>query len=145
MPERALKPCKEPGCTIWTRERYCETHAKNNQVGRLRYIADRKRHLDPIFKLYNCAAWHRCTTAFLSCNPGCMRIGPEGKQCHEAATICHHLISPRVRQDLMYSFSNLKALCEAHHEPTEGERPENLDKLSEIYVATKFPKWMGRT
>jgi hypothetical protein len=145
MPERVYTLCREPGCLARTRERYCSVHAgKNNQAGRLRYVLDKERRLDPIWKLYRCAAWPRCRDSFLSCNPICQRLCEDGKQCHEAASICHHILSPRVRPDLMYAFSNLKAVCEAHHPNTEGEPLENLDRLSEIYVATKCPAWMGK-
>jgi 5-methylcytosine-specific restriction enzyme A len=142
MPERAHTFCKEPGCLRRTQGRYCEVHAGKNQAMHLRYVLDKERRKDPIWKLYRCAAWPRCRDAFLSCNPICQRICPDGKQCREAAKICHHLISPRVNASLMYSFGNLKAVCEAHHETTEGESPENMDRLDQIYVPTWVPRWM---
>jgi hypothetical protein len=141
MPERAHTFCKEPGCLRRTQGKYCKVHVKNNQAGQLRYVLDKERRKDPIWKLYRCAAWPRCRDAFLSVNPICMRI-VDGVQCREAAVICHHLISPRVRQDLMYSFSNLKAVCEAHHPNTEGHPAEELDKLDQVFVPTQVPRWM---
>jgi 5-methylcytosine-specific restriction protein A len=143
MPERAYTFCKEPGCLNRTRTRYCEVHVKNNQAGRLRYAADRKRKKDAVWKLYNCAQWHRCRDSFLSVNPICQRI-VDGVQCREAATLVHHLISPRVRNDFMYSFNNLKALCENHHSGEEGSPAEELANLDQFYTATKFPAWMGK-
>ena len=39
----------------------------------------------------------------------------------------------------MYSYGNIKAVCEHCHSPSEGEPIANLDHLDEIYVPTRVP------
>ena len=142
MPELQYQQCREPGCLARTRGPYCQAHAVNNQVARNRAARDKAKLDDPIWDLYNCAAWiKRFRPAFLSAgNSVCQRI-ENGVQCREPAKILHHIRSPR-QGGAMYSFDNVKAVCAHHHPPTEGEPVENLDKLDQIYVPTKVPSWM---
>lgn len=143
MSERAFTHCREPGCSTRTQSRYCVAHEKNNQATRNRTAFDKERKGDPIWELYNCAAWHRFRTAFIDCgNVVCQRL-EDGVQCRRLVKILHHIISPR-RGGAMYSWTNVVGVCEQHHPNTEGEPVENLDKLETIYVKTKVPRWMTK-
>lgn len=136
MPQRHFTKCAEPGCTTRTRSSYCELHLANNQAQRRRAQLDRDRKSDKVWRLYQCAAWKRFRISFMSQNPMCQRIQVDGKPCRWPAFIVHHLISPRVRPDLMYSASNCVSVCQGCHPITEGELPEHLDKLDTIYIPT---------
>jgi hypothetical protein len=139
MPESPYSYCREPGCAIRTRSAYCPAHLNNNEAQRRRAALDYERKKDdPVWKKYNCQAWVRFKASFFSCNPICQRL-IDGKQCCARATLIHHILSPRVRPDLMYTFGNCRALCAAHHETTEGERVENLDRLDQVYTRPKVP------
>ena len=128
------------GCGIRTREKYCPNCAKNSPATQERVQRDRNRKTsNSTWKLYNCAAWKRfkesCTGAG---NILCQRI-VDGQQCRYPAEIWHHILSPRQRPDLMYSYSNVVGVCRQHHPVTEGESPENLSRIAEVYVPTKTP------
>jgi hypothetical protein len=144
MPEKPFQLCAEPGCMERTRARHCPKHATDNTAVHNLAERDKRKHDDKIWSLYYCAAWtKRFRPAFLGTNPICQRILADGTQCQERATECHHIISPRQAQSLMYSWSNVKALCAAHHDKSQGgEPPENLGKLDKIYVETNLPAWM---
>jgi hypothetical protein len=111
---------------------------------RNRALFDKERSKDPVWKLYRCVQWtQRTRVAFLASNPLCQRICEDThEQCHEASIILHHLISPRVRPDLMYRWTNIKAVCAQHHPVSEGEPLEHMDKLDQIYVPTRVLRWM---
>lgn len=133
--------CYEPGCNTRTRKAYCPAHEKNNHVRRNRAADDRRKTQDPIWRLYNCSAWKRFREVFMAFNPLCQRIVEDGRtQCRYPATVLHHILSPRVRPDLMYRFDNVRGVCSMHHDPTiEGEDPKHLTHLSDFYIATREP------
>jgi hypothetical protein len=139
MAQATVKICAEPGCFTRTRERYCEAHAKDNASTRARRARDKDRKGDNVWKLYNCQAWERFKQSFAGAgNVVCQRI-VNGERCRYPTEIHHHLISPRVRPSLMYSYSNCVGVCRQHHPVTEGEPAENLAKLAEIYIPTIAP------
>jgi hypothetical protein len=140
MPGDYFRFCAEPGCSARVRARYCLTHEDANSAGRARSDRDRERKAgDPTTKLYKCVAWQHFKDSFSAAgNVICQRI-VDGRQCRYEVEVWHHLISPKQRPDLMYSYTNVVAVCRQHHPVTEGEPPENLPRISEIYVSTKFP------
>jgi hypothetical protein len=142
MPEKPFQLCCEPGCMGRTRARYCERHVTDNQAARNLAERTRRKNADKIWRLYNNSAWKRFRVAFLSCNPVCQRRLDDSSQCRSAATILHHIISPRKDPRLMLTWTNIKAVCDSHHPNVEGEPPENLDKLDKIYVESRYPSWM---
>ena len=141
MPGDYFRFCAEPGCSVRVRTRYCLTHENNNSASRVRSDRDRERKAsDPTSKLYKCAAWQRFKDSFSAAgNVICQRI-VDGRQCRYEVEVWHHLMSPRQRPDLMYSYSNVVGVCRRHHPVTEGEPSENLQRISEIYVPTQFPR-----
>jgi len=124
MPSRLHQYCRERGCSERTNDRsgYCLKHITDNTYLRSRaaYDANRKQH-DPIWKLYRCIQWTKRFRDhfFGSGNVVCQRI-IDGQRCNQPTTDLHHLISPRVRRDLMYSPQNVVGLCKGHHPTTEG-------------------------
>lgn len=141
MAERPYSYCREPGCLTRTRGSYCEAHATNNTAARNRAAFEKETKHDPIWRLYNCAAWFRFRKVFIDIgNSVCQRID-NGVQCRMPVKILHHIISPR-KGGAMYSWTNVVGVCEHHHPNTEGEPVENLDKLDKIYVPTQIPRWM---
>jgi hypothetical protein len=142
MSQHFFHQCSEPGCLERVREKFCPAHrGANNTVARNRSARDHDRKTgDKIWKLYSCAAWVRFRLSFMTCNPICQRV-IDGKQCTATATatICHHIVSPRVNPQDRYSYNNVKAVCEKHHPVSSGEPIESLNCLDEIYVPTRIP------
>jgi hypothetical protein len=136
------RPCKEPGCTNQVKgPRYCPEHTNDNSAKRARAARDKVRKSDdPTQRLYKVVAWKRFKDSFAAAgNVICQRI-VNGVQCRHEVEVWHHLISPKVRPNLMYSYSNVVGVCRQHHPVTEGEPSENLQRISEIYVPTNFPR-----
>jgi len=122
MPFRLHQECREPGCFKRTNARsgYCEAHETKNSASAARKEYDKRRKEDPVARLYAMAAWQRFRQFFFNRNPICQRIGADGKQCREVATLIHHLLSPRKRPDLFLDPKNVVALCAHCHPPDEG-------------------------
>ncbi len=120
MSDRLYTHCHEAGCSTRTQGTYCDRHKTDNQAARNRTARDHDRKTsDPVWKLYNCAAWVRFRTSVLSNNPICQHI-IDGKACSAPATIVHHIVSPRKNGRLMYTFSNVRAVCPACHPNTKA-------------------------
>jgi 5-methylcytosine-specific restriction enzyme A len=117
-PRRALKPCARPGCPelVTHPAMMCEKHAAQKAQ------AERDaRNSDVVMKWYRTQRWERIKIYMRSLNPLCQRICDNGQRCIYPSAILHHIISPRVRPDLMYDAENLICVCEDHHPNTEGE------------------------
>ena len=140
MTEHAYKCCAEPGCPRRTRNKYCPPHSERNSASRARAQRDRARKAgDKIWKLYNCVAWKRFRESCAAAgNAICQRI-VDGQQCRQPIEMWHHIISPRSRPDLMYSYGNIVGVCRQHHPVTKGEPSENLGRITDLYVPTKPP------
>jgi hypothetical protein len=143
MPQKPLQACHEPGCLRWTREAYCPDHIKNNHALRNRAAYDHDRNMtDAVRKMYRSAAWEiRFHQSFFAAgNVICQRL-ENGVQCRWPVDILHHLISPRRRPDLFFTYSNVVGVCHQHHPVTEGEPVENLGPrlFIDVYVPTKLP------
>lgn len=132
--ERPLKYCKQPGCGNRTRNEkgYCDSHLNKNVTTEYQ----RERSKDPTDRLYNLARWRTYyRPMLLEQNFRCQRmIGFD--QCPNLATVVHHLVSPRAREDLMFEPSNTLALCAGCHPGGEAGTPEW--KVGRDYVATVF-------
>ena len=122
MPDRLHQACRESGCKNRTNARsgYCADHEYQNSAQGSRKAYDNSRRNDPVHRLYTLARWRKFERIMLNRNPVCQRIGPDGKQCRNAATLGHHLVSPRQRLDLFLVYDNVLALCANCHPPTEG-------------------------
>jgi hypothetical protein len=96
---------------------------------------------DPINRKYNCARWKKFRLLMLRLNPICARLKKNERgvleQCHNPSVVCHHIVSPRVREDLFLVASNTRLLCERCHPTTEGDCwVEGVD-----VVKTILPNW----
>jgi hypothetical protein len=89
----------------------------------------------PWQRFYDSADWRDTSNLLKSCNPICQRILPDGSQCNHPPTIGHHLVDPRVAPALRLAFSNLVAVCAAHH---PGGQPGANDAV-EVYCHTIGP------
>jgi 5-methylcytosine-specific restriction endonuclease McrA len=133
--ERAYRYCKQPGCNVRFRDVgwYCPSHKDDNMVTQ---GARRRKAADPIWKLYNCAAWTRFTAKFKSDgNIICQRLN-DGIRCTSPTAVLHHLVSPRHNPARMYDPTNVVGLCKHCHITTDGEPEQNLKRLHELYVPT---------
>jgi hypothetical protein len=143
MAQRLFRYCRERGCNERTNNAngWCDKHQNDNSYQRSRAAYQANRKHDPVWKLYRCVQWtKRFRNHFLaSGNVICQRI-IDGQRCNRPVDDLHHLISPRVRPDLMYSPQNVVGLCEGHHITTEGTphwKP-NVDYVPTIWREIKF-------
>jgi hypothetical protein len=87
--------------------------------------------------------WIRLSKLMRDLNPVCQKIPntglyKPGEQCHNRATLVHHLVSPRVDPTLFLVASNLVCLCNSCHPPDDGTP---WWKVGVDYVETKLPRW----
>lgn len=144
MPQRFSKYCRYSGCKERHRNAgaYCDKHKDTVVVAQWQRQTERRKR-DKIWKLYNCVAWPRFKQAFAAAgNVICQRI-VDGRQCSQPVEIHHHILPPQTHPGLMYTFSNVVAVCRQHHPNETGEPKENLPRLAEIYVPTKVPRFFG--
>jgi hypothetical protein len=117
---RSAKACSIAGCFKPSVQGspYCEKHTAQPPPGR-----HAGRTSDEVDKLYGRAAWRKVFRPwFLGRHPLCQRL-IKGERCREMATTIHHLVSPRVRPDLMLTASNCVALCANDHPGGEAGTP----------------------
>jgi hypothetical protein len=77
----------------------------------------------PFFKEYRSARWKKLREARLRGNPICQVI-EAGVQCTAPATVCHHLIDPKLGGEAkLWDWTNIVCVC-SHHHPggSEGEK-----------------------
>jgi 5-methylcytosine-specific restriction enzyme A len=118
MPTRLHQKCREAGCRNRTdaRSGYCADH---EHVNTQREVRNAHRRDDEVSRMYSTARWRKFCLHVLNRNPLCQRL-QAGQPCRNAATLVHHLISPRVRPDLFLAPENVVALCAQCHPPSEG-------------------------
>jgi hypothetical protein len=106
-------------------------------------VVDKFRHKDAINQMYTKARWKHFRLVMLGKNPICQRLikneNGQLEQCHSAAVIVHHRVSPRVNASLFLVPSNTICFCELHHPNTEGD-PRGFTEGFD-FVATVVPKW----
>jgi hypothetical protein len=83
-----------------------------------------RKDRDAVDKLYHTQRWERFSRLIRDKNPIC-QVVEAGKQCREISKVVHHIKSPRQAPDLFLEPSNVVAICEAHHETSEGEDMAN--------------------
>jgi len=110
----APKPCRVCGKAVQG-QNLCEACAKlpANQLGQ------NKRVHDDVDRMYAQVRWLTFREFIIHQRPICQKIN-KGIRCTNPAKIVHHLISPRRRPDLFTTASNVVALCQLDHPPTEG-------------------------
>lgn len=111
--------------------RWCAKHQQENST----HEYNRARwKVDAVYRMYSRAPWPSFRETLKKHNPICQRIGDRG-QCHNPATLVHHLQSPRDRPDLFVVPANCVALC-AHCHPTSEGTPHW--RVGVDYVPTRF-------
>jgi hypothetical protein len=109
---RHIPPCAEHA----VERGYCKVHALANPRVR--------KTLDETDKMYQNAAWKKCSRHHREMNPICQLI-VKGKQCTHFAELSHHIVSPRKDPSLFLAWWNLVSLCWSHHDDREGDNPRN--------------------
>jgi hypothetical protein len=116
MPERHLHSCNSGGCSnaAPAGQSYCDSC-----LARRKQTTSTKGPARPFSKLYDSSRWRGATgTSALvrSKNPICQFLDDEGKQCTRASAVVHHLCDPKDNDRLFLEWSNLVAICAAHHQ-----------------------------
>jgi len=114
MPERALHSCARHGCPGLTRTRYCPLHEAHEQQEEKRYARERggaaKQGYDSV--------WQLLRLTYLQQHPTCQDCLQAGKV--EPAVLVHHIV-PIKDGGARLDPSNLRALCQRHHEAIHGK------------------------
>jgi hypothetical protein len=71
-------------------------------------------------KFYAATRWLKFRAMLLARNPMCQRLTFDGKHCHSASVIGHHIISPMDSPELGFEVSNIVMLCRSCHPDTRG-------------------------
>lgn len=133
--QSAPKACREPLCgktAVADGKGFCSDHKSKNSCASAR--AERYKH-DEISQRYATTLWMRFRKWILAQNPMCQVIARDGEQCRNAATVVHHIWSPRKRPDLFVEASNVACVCVHHHPPDEGTE---WWRVGHEYVKTEF-------
>ena len=112
MPARALRPCKQIGCTELTREAggYCAEHQHVISEYERRRGSARQRGYD--------RAWERLREVVLRSNPLCYDCFSVGRLT--SAKEVHHIKKVREYPALRLVKRNLMCLCKACHSVRTG-------------------------
>jgi hypothetical protein len=114
MPERHLHSCAAGGCSaaVPAGQAFCDSCAALHKE-----IRNQPEH---IAKLYNSRRWKdpvKGTSALVRAkNPLCQFLDDFGVQCQHASEVCHHLCDPKDNAAIFWEWSNLVAVCAAHHQ-----------------------------
>ena len=85
--------------------------------------------------LYDRRDWRDGTSKNVRCyNAQCQHINDDGSQCQKPSRVVHHLIDPKDSPEKAHDWSNLVAVCFAHH--PGGQRGETQGAR---YCATVGP------
>jgi|GEM_PF-4013353 hypothetical protein len=93
-----------------------------------------RAHDDSVRALYKTARWLKFAEMVKAYNPVCQRI-VNGEQCHSAAKIIHHILSPKKCPSLFLDWRNVVGVCTEHHPDSSGE-PLNIP-VPNRYAITK--------
>jgi 5-methylcytosine-specific restriction endonuclease McrA len=114
--------------------------AKDSNAEKVKRAQDKFRKNEEVNKMYthgrSGSAWRRLAPLMRVLNPICCRLY-DGEQCHNPATVTHHLISPRRNARLFLEPTNLTTLC-AHCHP-DDDTPEWRAGVD--IVQTRYPKY----
>lgn len=103
MPTKPKKPCRHPGCSELTNNKYCEFHSALHVEERPNAA---KRGYDN--------RWRIARNRFLKSNPLCVKCKKEGKLTK--ATVVDHIIPHRGEEKLFWDESNWQSLCKSCHD-----------------------------
>ena len=103
--QKALRPCKHPGCPELTRETYCEAHKTEAR--------DYERNRGSASARGYDKRWEKFRLYYLKHNPLCVDHLDRG-ECVPATEV-HHIKKLRYYPELKYDNDNLMALCHECH------------------------------
>lgn len=108
MATKPLKPCRHPGCTVLTPDKYCKAHARQHYA---EYFARLREHSssDAWAWMYGTKEWQRRRADQLRRHPWCQAPG-----CHERATEVDHVVAHRGDWKAFIT-GELQSLCKRHH------------------------------
>ena len=105
MPIQPKKPCRHPGCTNLTYDKYCEVHASVDR----RASAHERGYT---------SKWRRLSKLYLKAHPLCEECKRQGKLT--PATVVDHIVPHRGNEHLRWSESNWQSLCKPCHDKKTG-------------------------
>lgn len=103
MPMKPLKPCKHPGCSELTKDKYCEKHINLH----------RNKRENASNRGYD-SRWRKARNRYLKANPLCIHCKEQGKLTR--ATVVDHIRPHRGDKKLFWDESNWQPLCKKCHD-----------------------------
>jgi 5-methylcytosine-specific restriction enzyme A len=124
MPRKPLKPCRYPGCSELTENRYCSKHQKQidskyNKFNR------------PFKKLYN-SRWRKRRKQFLQEHPLCESC--KKRDVINAATVVDHVIPHKGDERLFWDENNWQALCKSCHDKKTAKEDGRFGNKNKVYT-----------
>lgn len=126
MPDRFLKPCKQPGCPALVKSGYCPNHAGNTRLeirNRFKKLDDKKT--PEMRRFYSGSKWTETSKKHRSKNPLCLACYKKG--IRKAVELTHH--EPPLEHLLAngldpYDEKYLVSSCFDHHQKELREKYE---------------------
>lgn len=111
MPWRSKVPCKHGRCggLVTPPERYCPEHKPLHNNDYPRNHPERQ-------EIYHTAQWANLRRMFLAEHPLCAYYA----ECHNPATVVHHIVDHENDSAKMWACDNLQALCNHCHARLRG-------------------------
>ena len=110
MPIKPKRVCTYAGCSQFTTDRYCSTHAHMLQDKRKQYDKQRPAY----HAWYSTARWRVLRIKYLSMNPLCVLCKADGRLT--PATVVDHKTPHKGNKGLFYDVDNFQALCKQCHD-----------------------------
>lgn len=104
MPNKTMRPCAYPGCTVLVEAGRCKAHSAETHAA---------YHKPSTVKMYNSARWRKFRAEYLGAHPWCVKCLADGK--HERATVVDHVV-PHGGDEEKFWGGPFQAMCKVHHD-----------------------------
>jgi len=117
MPSKPATPCKNPRCPEFSKESYCHRCKGYEKAVSADY---EKRYVHKRDPFYNSPRWINARKRYRARHPLCEDCLDEGKAEPVPMKIVDHIV-PIKKGGAKLDFSNLRSLCQEHHNRKTGE------------------------
>lgn len=114
MGSKAPKLCKHPRCGALVFDgAYCSAHKVDQRADRLQGQKEYNARRAETDRLYSSQRWRKLSVVFRKRHPLCCECEAQGLV--RVADLVDHIQPAKARPDLFFEWSNLRSLCQRHH------------------------------